>query len=101
MLHQNFRRSKFLSLVQGIVTSPVITVNLQATVDECMQRMTNKHYRYLPVVEDEKVFPMLTLGDVVNWIISTQERTIRNLKDYISGNDLLRRTSGLLLYGSR
>ena len=83
------------------MTSPVMTANPQATIEACMQRMTNKHCRYIPVVEDEKVFAMLTLGDVVNWIISTQERTIRYLKDYISGNDLLRRASGLLLYGSR
>ncbi len=45
--------------------------------------MTDEHCRYVPVVADEKVVAMLSLGDVVNWIVTTQDCTTRRLEDYI------------------
>ncbi len=72
--------------VHEIMTSPVVTVELKTTVDECMQHMTDKRCRHLPVMEGETVVAMVSVGDLVNWIMSAQDRTIHDLEDYISGD---------------
>ncbi len=71
--------------VKEIMTSPVLTVTPNRTVDECMTLMTEKHIRHLPVVEDETVVAMLSIGDLVKWIISEQEEKIQHLENYITG----------------
>ncbi len=72
--------------VREIMSSKVLTVGLQSTVDECMQHMTDKRCRHLPVVEAGKVVGIVSIGDLVNWIIKVQDRTIHDLEDYISGD---------------
>ena len=72
--------------VSEIMSSPVITVHPQSTVDECMQHMTGRRCRHLPVTDEGKIIGLVSLGDLVNWIISHQERTIHDLEDYISGD---------------
>jgi CBS domain-containing protein len=78
-------RSSRDTVVSDIMTAPVISVTSQATVGECMHTMTAHHVRHLPVVEDEKLAGIISIGDLVNSIISAQEKTIRHLHDYISG----------------
>ena len=70
--------------VSEIMSSPAVTVNPKATIDECMQRMTERRCRHLPVVEEGKLVGVVSIGDLVNWIITAQDETIHHLEDYIT-----------------
>jgi CBS domain-containing protein len=71
--------------VGEIMSTPCLTVRPNATVDECMQCMTDNRCRHLPVVDEGRLLGVISIGDLVNWMISAQDQTIHQLEDYIMG----------------
>ncbi len=73
------------TLVNEIMSSRVIYAKPSHTIDQCMALMTEKRVRHLPIIEDDKVLCMISLGDLVKSVISEQQHIIDQLEHYISG----------------
>ena len=78
-------RSSRDTLVADIMTHNVVTTTRDTSVSECMSLMTNNDFRHLPVVENDKVLGMISIGDLVKTIIKEQQYTIDQLEQYIAG----------------
>jgi CBS domain-containing protein len=71
--------------VSEIMLSPVISVADDASVEECMELMTQHRIRHLPVLDGERVLGVVSIGDLINWIIKTQREVLNSMEDFISG----------------
>ncbi len=71
--------------VREILSGKIFTAQPETTVEECMRLMTEHRIRHLPVVEGDLVVGIVSIGDLVNWIISSQTATIHQLHSYIAG----------------
>jgi CBS domain-containing protein len=69
--------------VRQIMSSPVMTVTPEQTVHDCMQLMTSKRIRHLPVLDHERVVGVLSIGDLVRAVLEEQQQTIEDLERYI------------------
>ena len=78
-------RSSNTTPVSDIMTSKVITVGLNNTVEECLQLMTDRHLRHLPVLDKEKLVGFISIGDLVKAAMDDQRVLIEQLQQYISG----------------
>jgi len=76
-------RSSAETPVSQIMSSPVVTVTLNSSVQECMQLMTARHLRHLPVLDGGKVIGMVSIGDLVKAVMEEQKQTIEQLESYI------------------
>jgi len=78
-------RSSHTAEVREIMTPDVITVSPDQSIEHCMELMTERRLRHLPVLEEGKLVGMVSIGDIVKHIISDQQFLIRQLEGYIRG----------------
>jgi CBS domain-containing protein len=78
-------RSSHDTPVSEIMTSPAVTVTPRDTVHHCMQLMTERRFRHLPVVESGRVVGILSIGDLVKAVMEEQSAQIEQLERYIAG----------------
>lgn len=73
------------ALVRDVMTKDLITISPEENILNCMQIMSDKKVRHLPIVKDNKALGMISIGDVVNVVIHSQKETIESLESYIKG----------------
>jgi CBS domain-containing protein len=74
--------------VWEIISNEVVAVSPEDSVEDCMRLMTECRVRHLPVLQNTELVGMISIGDLVNWTISSQEATIAQMEQYISGSVL-------------
>jgi CBS domain-containing protein len=82
-----FGRCLIEAPVKEYMTKDVYSVGPDLSTDECMSLMTEKRIRHLPVMEDNKLIGLISIGDVVREVVSAKESTIHSLENYIGGTD--------------
>ena len=78
-------RSSRTTTVLEIISGHVISVTPESTVEECLHLMTDNRVRHLPVMTDGRLTGLVSIGDLVNSVISTQQNTIEKMQTYITG----------------
>ena len=78
-------RTSKQTTVNEIMTAKVLTVTTTVTVEECLDLMTDRHLRHLPVVEQDKLLGLISIGDLVKAAMDDQKKLIEQLQQYISG----------------
>jgi len=73
--------------ISDIMSSPVLTVTPAHTIEECMRIVTEQRFRHLPVIDGDRVVGIVSIGDLVNWVLTEQQETIRHLEAWISGTN--------------
>jgi CBS domain-containing protein len=82
-------RANLDTAVEVFMTQVVYGVKLDQTIDECMGLMTQRHIRHLPVLDDDQLVGVISIGDVVKEVISDREATIQGLENYIVGHEYI------------
>lgn len=77
-------KSSLDTKISEVMTANPITVSLHDSIEDCMHIMTDKHIRHLPVIKEGHVAGMVSIGDVVKFIIADQKQTINALESYIN-----------------
>jgi len=72
--------------VREVIAREILTVTPDDSVEDCMRLMTENRVRHLPVIEGMNVVGIVSIGDLVNWIISTQNAAIEQMEQYIAGS---------------
>lgn len=72
------------TMISDIMTTDLLTISPADSIDHCMEIMTEKKIRHLPVIEQNRVSGMISIGDVVKFIIEDQKQTIEHLESYIA-----------------
>lgn len=78
-------RASVGTMVREIMSSPVITVTPKQSVQECLSLITARHLRHLPVVDNDQLVGLVSIGDLVKETIAEQEQLIQQLEQYIRG----------------
>ena len=73
------------TLVADIMTKDVITVSGSDSVEDCLELMTKNHVRHLPVMDGDSLTGLVSIGDLVNWIILAQSNAIDDLQRFVTG----------------
>ncbi len=74
------------TLVGEILSRPAITVQSKDNIEKCMQLMTGNRIRHLPVMDEGQLVGLISIGDLVSWVMQSQRHTIQQLQGYISGD---------------
>jgi len=74
------------TLIEKVMTRKVFTITPSTKTEECMQIMTDKHIRHLPVMDEGKLIGIISIGDVLKAVIKTQREFIKRLEEYIGGS---------------
>ncbi len=72
--------------VGEIISRPAVTVHIRDGIEKCMQLMTKNRIRHLPVVDDGLLIGLVSMGDLVSWVMQSQRHTIEQLQGYIAGD---------------
>lgn len=74
--------------VREVLSRQIVTVAPDESIEECMRLMTDHRIRHLPILQNGELIGIISIGDLVNWIISVQDATIAQMEQYIAGGAL-------------